>query len=144
MSGFPQMFTFWAMCVTFNVTTIENSFGKRSQFASSCEDGKLREEWGLEKCTPLTPPACFMCTPGTSLEGSLSRTKDRRSKGSMSENNGGNKEVSRVGLPPFLPQLRCKTVIPNLRVKTSWRVWNIRSEVFVTQSLFLSLFIKSN
>lgn len=77
--------TLAALGVTFSVTTMENSLGKRSQLTSSSEEGKLMEVWGLDKCIPLTAPACFMCTPGTSLEGSLSRTKDRRSRGSRSE-----------------------------------------------------------
>lgn len=37
------MLTLAALLVTFNVTTIENSVGKRSQFTSSCEEGKLME-----------------------------------------------------------------------------------------------------
>lgn len=83
-----DVLTLRAMRVTFSVTTTENSLGKRLQFSSSWDEGKLMEVWGLEKWTPLTPPACFKCTPGTSLEGSLSRTNDRRSKGSNSETSG--------------------------------------------------------
>lgn len=85
ISDKQRMLTLAALRVTFSVTTMENSVGKRSQFTSSWEEGKLMEVWGLEKCIPLTSPACFMCTPGTSLEVSFSRTKDKRSRGSKSE-----------------------------------------------------------
>ncbi len=88
------MLTLAALLVTFSVTTMENSLGKRSQLTSSWEDGKLSEVWGLEKWTPLTSPACFMCTPGTSLEVSFSSTKDRRSSGIKSVDN---KQIRRSG-----------------------------------------------
>lgn len=77
--------TLAAPLLIFNVTTIEIFGGKSSQFASSWEGAKFMEVWGPEKCTPLTPMACFTCTFGASLEGSFSRTKERRSRGIKSE-----------------------------------------------------------
>lgn len=79
------MLTLAAPLLIFNVTTIEMFWGRSSQFVSSWEEAKLMEVWGPEKCTPLTPMAGFTCTFGASLEGSFSRTKDRRSKGIKSE-----------------------------------------------------------
>lgn len=87
--------TLSAMRVTFNVTTMENSLGKRLQFTSSWEEGKLMEVWGLDKWTPLNPPACLMSTPGTCLEVSLSRTKDKRSRGIKSAKS---KQINRWGI----------------------------------------------
>lgn len=92
-----EMLTLAALLDTFIVKTMENSWGKRSQFTSSWEAGKLIAVWGLEKCKPLSPPACFMCTPGTGLEVSLSRTKERRSKGGKSKEN---KDVVRPNISP--------------------------------------------
>lgn len=92
-----EMLTLAALLDTFIVKTMENSWGKRSQFTSSWEAGKLIAVWGLEKCKPLSPAACFMCTPGTGLEVSLSRTKERRSKGGKSKEN---KDVVRPNISP--------------------------------------------
>lgn len=94
-----EMLTLAALLDTFSVKTMENSWGKRSQFTNSWEAGKLMAVWGLEKCKPLRPPACFMCTPGTGLEVSLSRTKESRSKGGKSKEN---KDVVRPNICPCM------------------------------------------
>lgn len=112
-----QMLTLGAKRFTFTVITMENSLGKRSQFTKSWEAGKLIDASGLRNWTPLAPADCFTRAPGTTLEVSLSRTKDRRSKGSNSEDS---RQIKR----PERRSVLCYEWLEILQKRSSETVWN--------------------